>query len=274
MNNRTRILLGTCLLVGAIQLPAQVYTQGFEDPGWVPNTYPDWNEYSSTLTRVASGSITAASGGYYAQVGPGLIEGGTDSGAFTRLGGYSSTWPGGFTTSLDIFIDLTDAGVAAGTYGFDLSSAANGQDALHQRDFIFHVGALNDGNVWLGASNNSSFEINSGALTTQIMSSGWYTFQTDFTDVGGILSVDLSVFDSGGSTVFTTTRSSAEDIIATEVGGNRYMWFTYVDTVDGLAIDNAILTAVPEPSTYALLSFAALGLGLVIRRRLRSHKSD
>lgn len=220
--------------------------QGFEDPGFTapPMTsgYPDWQQYNSYVTRVPTGSggITSAAGAAHAIITPGTGF----TGAFTRLGGFDSTFDSGFATSVDVYIDVSDPAVAAKTYGFDISTAVNNQSGGHRRDFIFHAAAdnnTNPGAVLIAGSNNTNFAkrndletINHYAVTT----SAWYTFQWVFRDFGdGTLAVDLNLRDAGGVVLWTETRHDASDVIATQIGGHRYMWFTFVAVAE-LAIDN------------------------------------
>src|SRR5690606_24315249 len=104
--------------------------------------------------RLGWGGITSAGGGYHAVVDDGDGSSGSETGPFTRFGGYSDTWTGGFTTSLDIYLDPT---WAAGS-GFDYSVAANNKLGEHLRDFIFHVAKdSSEGKLLVGGSNNSNF---------------------------------------------------------------------------------------------------------------------
>ena len=62
----------------------------------------------------------------------------TDAYAFTRLGGYSSTFPtNGYTTSVDIYLDMRHG---RHRRQFEWSSAISNTAGGHRRDFIFHVG--------------------------------------------------------------------------------------------------------------------------------------
>src|ERR1019366_3229555 len=104
-------------LVAAIQvLAATHYFQGFET-----DTY-DW----SGVTRVASGTngVASAAGAFHAEAA---------DGAFTRFGGYESTFPaGGYTTSVDVYLNV-EAGNPNDTR-FDWSSAINQADGSFLRD--------------------------------------------------------------------------------------------------------------------------------------------
>ncbi len=238
--------------VAAIQ-PAQAgppHFEGFEDPGFAINTVPNWNNYNSVLTRVPSGTggIASKSGIFHANLDSTLLPAPPDdyTGAFTRLGGYSSVFPAsGFKAALDVYMDLNDPAVLNNTYGWDLSCAANNQSGGHRRDFVFHT-AGSPGQILVGGSNNTNFtrrndlgSINHYTLTA----TGWYTFEWVFRNNGaGVLAVDLNLRDSGGTLLWTETRSNASDLIASVVGGNRYMWFTFLE-VANLAIDNTRLNS-------------------------------
>ncbi len=201
-----------------------------------------WLPYNNNIVRVASGTdgIASKTGGYHASIDP---SDAAQSGVFTRLGGYSSSFGNGFIASQDIYIDLSDTNVVNDTYGWDLSVAANNQSGNGRRDFIFHAASNASGNVLIAGSNNTNFTRRNdlaGLNNHEITSSGWYTFEWVFRDSAGVLAVDLNLKDSGGSSLFTETRYTASDSIATIVGGNRYMWFTFLETSD-LRIDNTTL---------------------------------
>ncbi len=209
------------------------YFQGFEqDAVWSGTSDP---------TRVPTGTdgITAKTGGFYAQA---------VTGNFTRWGGYNTVFPtGGFTTSMDIYLDV--AGAFGNDTRFDYSSAANGQDGNHRRDYIFSGGFYNDTDATgtgprfvFSASNNApGFPKNPARSPYSITSSGWYTFKHRFYDNGGVLAVDLSIADSAGTTLTTWTLSDPSDVIATVVGGNRYGWIVNSGFAT-LPIDNSFMT--------------------------------
>ena len=237
------------------------YFQGFEDPVWVSGNYvdnpsTDWNDYNSHVSRLASGSngLVAAGGSAYAVIDSTVAAAGPDysnSGAFSRLGGYSGVFGSGWRATLDVYVNLNDPAISGATatngYGWDLSTAASTASAGYLRDFIFHAAAYDaTSGVFIAASNGSSDDaadrgpdLRSYATYATLTNSGWYTFEWLFRNTNGVLAVDLNVRDTNSTLLFTQTLSDPSDLIST-VGGNRYMWFTFLAT-DQLAIDNTTL---------------------------------
>lgn len=275
-----RSSLSLSLIVGAFALAsfftpqsgfAILHFEGFEDPGYVQGG-DNWNNLSgATIARAASGTagITSSSGVAHATLTPG-------NGPFTRFGGYSSNFAGGFTAQLDIYLDPA---AWSNEEGFDYSVAVNNQAGNHRRDFIFHVGMVGT-DFLVNASNNTNFDFSAFKLNNEnsmnnytLTDAGWYTFEQDFRDDGGVLAVDFNLYDDSDTLLYTVTRSDPSDLIATDIGGNRYGWFTYNDQ-NGLAIDNTNLVAVPEASTILVWSALSLGFGTTVAfRRKRSQNA-
>lgn len=255
------------ILLGLAVLPGRaMFFNGFETDtaGW------DVFGGSFDAVRVASGTdgIASSTGAWHGQAGT----------AATNWGGYSSVWPAfGYSTAVDVYLDV-DAGWANDTR-FDWTSAINNSAGSHRRDFIFNGGFYDDaggpgtGNRFVfSASNNAgrtnSYPKNPGRDPIAIDQTGWYTFQHDFYDNGGVLAVDLTIAAAGGPTIHSWTLSDPSDLVGI-LGGNRYGWFAN-NEFPYLAIDNSRLdlaaSAVPEPGTLLLLGG---GLALVARRRKR-----
>lgn len=174
--------------------------------------------------------------------GVGIFDDANDSGPFSRFDGYTSTWPvDGWVAETDIYLDPS----WATSSGFDYSVAANGSDNLHQRDFIFHVTKdASTGKLLVAGSNNTNFAVREDLENInhyEVTTAGWYTFRHTFRDAGGYLAVDLQLVDINGTVLFTETRSNAADLIPTEVGGNRYGWFTFIAVDGGIQVDNTKL---------------------------------
>jgi nitrous oxidase accessory protein NosD len=230
----------TCPLDPGALGAATPWDQGFEADtvGW----YDQNTTWSGEVVQVASGTggIVSSAGSFHATATQSDVNQapGDFTGPFTRFDGYRDKWPGGYQAEIDIYLDtawpLGD--------GFDYSVASNGQDGSHQRDFIFHVTKdTSTGGLYVAGSNNSNFapreDLDTLSNNLEITTSGWYTFRHTFRDDGGALAVDLQVLDSGGTVLFTETRSAAADLISTEVGGNRYGWFTHITVTGGIQID-------------------------------------
>jgi hypothetical protein len=258
------------------------YSQDFSDPNWVSGSYvnnpsTDWNDYNSHVSRVASGTdgIVSLDGIAHAVIdSTASPAAGDNTGAYSRLGGYSSVFGAGYRVAQDVYVDLNDPQVRNATstsgYAWDLSAAANGQNGSYFRDFIFHAAAYDPTGVVIAASNNSSDSADNrgGDLRTGnhavITSSGWYTFQWLFRNTNNVLAVDLSVMDTNGVVLFTQTLSNPGDLISSMVGGHRYLWFTFVNT-DKLPIGKTILEReVPVAVSLASGSSFAVGTNTVV----------
>lgn len=269
-------LISGALFAGSASAGTQ-YSNGFETDtaGWFGQANPP-------PTRVASGvgGIPSSSGGFYAQA---------FAGDFTRWGGYNYTVGGGipttfkpYSTMVDIYLDVT--GGARDDTRFDYTSAINGADGNHRRDFAFNAGFYADTDIGLpiapgfviSASNNTgranSFPQNPGRDPYAITTTGWYTFEHTFYEAGGKLAVDLSILDATNAAMLHSwTLTDSSDLIAL-IGGNRYGLFDSIEFAS-LAIDNSKMTtedaaanAVPEPATVALFGLGVAGLAFRRRR--------
>jgi hypothetical protein len=242
--------------------PPGPYFNGFET-----NTAGWFNLSGATITRRPSGyptgmggyasGISSATDGYHARLGidpsPDTCPSGGGPqpiyyGPYTNWGGYSSIFPtGGYTTSVDIYLDVTWASTHLDKR-FDWASAVNNTSGSHQRDFVFNAGTEPTGFVISGSNNSTrcgAFPGNPGNLPVHVMVSGWYTFEHTFTGVtGGPLTVFMRVVNkSTNAVVGAWVRSDPMDIIGVTVGGNRYGWFVQ-NEIDQLAIDNSRRTGI------------------------------
>jgi len=245
------------MAVASADAPPGPYFNGFETntAGWSPNS-------GGTIARQPSGyntgpggyadGIASADGSFHARLGldpnPHICMSGggprpVHRGPLTNWGGYSSIFPlGGYTTRVDIYLDVQWASTQFDRR-FDWSSAINNTSGMHRRDFIFNAGTEPTGFV-ISAGNNgdrcNSFPQNPGQLPIHIITSGWYTFEHNFTGVpGGPLIVNMRVIDkTTNAVVGTWVLSNPSDILGVTVGGNRYGWFVQ-NEIDQLAIDNS-----------------------------------
>lgn len=194
-----------------------------------------WFDDGVEISRVSSGTngITSADGSYHAEV---------IGGAFTRWGGYESTFPtDGYITQIDIYLNMEENSIEDTDKRFDFSSAINDPSGVHRRDFIFSVGTdpLVPGQFAMSASNNSpGWPSNPGRDPYFVNESGWYTFRHTFLNNGGILEVKMDVLNESGTVLKTWILSDPTDEIGVTVGGNRYGWFVDSD-FNFLAVDNS-----------------------------------
>jgi hypothetical protein len=249
---RMRTKKKTCLvaagmILAAISVAFAAFFQGFEfdDSGWIGATRVP------TATHLVP---TKPPGAFHAED----LNG--DALTFTRWGGYGKTFPpGGYTTSVDIYLDITapyGSAMNLTPYGndtrFDWSSAVNKPDCLHRRDFVFNAGFYTDTDITgvgprfvISASTNATrsgaFPKDPGKMPYTILVEGWYTFEHRFRDNGGgVLAVDLTIKNAVGAPLMMWTLTDPSDIIGTTVGGNRYGWFV-IDEFPFLAFDTSAL---------------------------------
>jgi len=217
-------LAGTALAAEPLE-----YEQDFsvDTAGWFDSS----NGWVGTVTHNASDETATFEG--------------DSSGPFSRFGGYSDTWPAdGYTAEIDVYLDPA---WSVGE-GFDYSVASSRSNGDHLRDFIFHVGVVDEAGVQgllVNGSNNTDFTTNSFKLLNDnggdyyvVETAGWYTLQHAFRADAGVLAVDLNLRDADNNVVWTATRTNAGDTVADVVGGNRYGWFNHIEVADGIEVDN------------------------------------
>jgi hypothetical protein len=255
--------------------PPAPYVNGFENAGDAITGVTADNQAMFDVTRVSSGTdgINSASGAFYAQAAHNDYNTGTLN-QFTRLGGYSSTFPvGGFTTSVDVYLDMSLA-TGSNDQRFDWSSAIGDTAGNHRRDFIFSVGTSDLANQFvMSASNNApGWPANPGRDPFTITNTGWYTLQYKFYDSGsGVLAVDMTVLNAAHALLHTWTLSDPTDIIGTTVGGNRYGWLVYTD-FSTLALDNISRTS--GTATLGTCPVAVTGTNPVVYMLLADCTTD
>jgi len=255
---RTWLIAGGMILAAATVAFAAFF-QGFEvnTDGWT----------GATRVMSLTHGVPSKSGAFHAedQNGSGLT--------YTFWGGDSKTFPpGGYTTSVDIYLDISAPYMNVTGYAndtrFDWSSAIGTPGCDHRRDFVFNAGFYNDIDTTgagprfvISASTNATrsgaFPKNPGKDPFPINVEGWYTFEHRFYAVppgpGGVLRVDLTIKNAAGLPLHTWTLSDPSDIIGTTVGGNQYGWFV-INEFPYLGFDTSMLVgyqdfcAVP-PST-------------------------
>lgn len=201
---------------------------------------------SGSITRVSSGTdgVASSGGGYHA------IVDGSPVGPNTQLGGYSSTWPGEWKTSIDIYLDPAwDEDT-----GFNYAVATNNVSGVGLRDFVFQAGVLNDESTE-GVAQFVALADTSGSGTSNplkhikdmpanrravITSADWYTIEHSFRNIDGRLIVTVTLLDSSDTVIksWNLGYEWVNDLIPDTVGGNRYGWFSKTNVPSGIAIDN------------------------------------
>jgi hypothetical protein len=284
-------------LVGPANAVTPTYSNGFES-----NTDGWFTDFGGTITKqdnlyvnaggYASG-IESASGDSHARLERTAVFGPDDprpacftedsgggpkvrcQGPFTRWGGYGSTWYGGWTTQVDIYLDATYAHANAdsepgnpllvsdptnpyvkGTR-FDYSSAVNNAQGNFIRDFGFNVATGPDLHgveppcsgffvtAGMNVNRSGADAYDQGHDPTCIPDSGWYTFKHTFREntSTGFLEVLMEIIPVDGTDPAATWTIQSPDPISSgdpskDVGCNRYGWFTNQE-IWGLPIDNA-----------------------------------
>jgi hypothetical protein len=243
---KTTYLVVAALIAMTVTVTYAAFFQSFETDtsGW------------DGATRVPSGTrlVPSKTGAFHAE------DQNLSGLTFTRWGGYGKTFPpGGYTTTVDIYLDITAPYMNGTGYAndtrFDWSSAVNTPQCAHRRDFVFNAGFYNNTDLTdptgtgprfvISASNNATRSgadpKNPGRMPYTIYLEGWYTFEHRFRDNGfGMLAVDLTIKNAAGVTLMMWTLSDPSDVIGTTVGGNRYGWFV-INEFPFLAFDTSAL---------------------------------
>ena len=239
-------LVAAGLILAAVTVTFAAFFQSFETDtsGW------------TGATRVTSGthSVPSKTGAFHAE------DQNLSGLTYTFWGGDSKTFPpGGYTTSVDIYLDIAPPYINGSLTGyandtrFDWSSAIGTPGCDHRRDFVFNAGFYNDVDTTgagprfvISASNNagrgSSFPKNPGRMPYTINVEGWYTFEHQFRDNGaGVLAVDLRIKNAAGLVLMMWTLSDPSDVIGSTVGGNQYGWFVQNEFSPALPFDTSML---------------------------------
>jgi hypothetical protein len=260
------------LMCSAPALALVPYFDGFEDPGWVPDTnWPgDRYEWGERETHSAA-SIPASKSGSTAHY---RLDSSHDGYVFHALGGYTQ-WGDthqDWYCSVDVWIDLDDPQIGTGAWWMELDLAQN-KGTGHYRDFMFHllddpntdtVVAWLDGNGYIGRWPPNADDVRTKEYYAEMTETGWYTFSWVTTDIGGQIQVETFVDDQK---VSSDTNAAWVTTGPQPYGGQRYhaVWSypeDYVVRLDNLTTAEYVI---PEPASLVLLGLG--GLMLLRRRR-------
>jgi hypothetical protein len=90
---------------------------------------------------------------------------------------------------------------------------------------------------------------NAGGCTsgpTTVSTSGWYTFNEDFTPLDGVVYVTYTILNASGGTVFNKSHpvsnpNTSEPLLASATGGPNYYWLPDEDAL-GLPVADISLS--------------------------------
>ncbi|WP_269539911.1 hypothetical protein [Cerasicoccus fimbriatus] len=256
----TRSLLCVSLICSSAAVAQNTYVETFEDPSFDASvSNPSWNNYGGTITRQTGtvNGVSASSGTAFGLV----LDPANDGGVFSRLGGSQTDFMDGFTVSQDFYVDMSDPLINSGNFGdysYDLTTATNDTSEAYQRDFFFNVASSGTGEVWVTTTNQTFFgpsPVDRFDDRAVINSSGWYTMEWQFTSNGSNAALNSIIRNSAGNSIWASQEVSPFPIATT--GGHRYLWNTFEDTTNGLALDSSFSEGVDiitlTPSTVEIV---------------------
>jgi hypothetical protein len=162
------------------------------------------------------------------------------SGPYTKFGStvHHAIFPaGGFTTSIQLYIDASWAGAHPGNVvDWDVALRDNTGAFLEDNAFNLCSTSAGGGGFYVSTSFGAG-----GCSTgpTELSVSGWYTFNLTFTSAGGQVVDTYSVLNSAASPVFSDTVPTGN--ATTGVGGPDYGWLPDEDVL-GLPVSHVSLS--------------------------------
>ena len=228
------------VVYGTIDIVKQSFSNGGGSNYGVSVASPvgQGNKYA----RLSGGGT--GSGGYLTGPAGCPVPGGENcTGAYTLWGtGGTSKVFSPFSTTIKIYVDSVWAAAHPGQV-VDWDTALNTNTGGFLSDFAFNMcstaagggGFYVDDSQGAGGCASPTDPNYIGALTT----AGWYTFNHQFTNVGGTLYTHYSILNSANAVVASYTLNTGFPIAT--VGGPLYGWFPDED-VNGLPVANSQLT--------------------------------
>ena len=216
---------------GTIDVVSQSFSN---DGGYAPAVAGPGKQRSYARVSGAGTDQTSISGcpspGSENCTGPYVLYGGT---------GTDSVFPAsaGFASSVKIYLDTAWAAANPGQV-VDWDVSLNDNTGNFLEDFVFNLCTSSDdgGGFYASISNNAG-----GCSTgpTEITTSGWYTFETQFFSIGGNIDVNYVLVDPTGGTVLNQLQQPG--IATADAGGPNYGWFPDEDVL-GLPVAQISLT--------------------------------
>ncbi|MDR3643420.1 MAG: hypothetical protein P4L74_07420 [Candidatus Doudnabacteria bacterium] len=267
------------LMFAGLSQAGTIFNQGFESntSGWTPS---NGGSPVGTITRVASGTggITAASGGFYAQItnSPNdYMSGYGDYGfSYFGAGGDPTVYPGSaFSESISVYIDPSSAGT---NYWIDFTPGTSIPDGVG----CGNSACGDEHNFRLAYDGSSvSVAVDGGGTMSVLNNPGWYTFQATFakgSHPGDLVQTNMNIL-SGTNLIGTAAvlgNSDGETLTSANLSGTGFVWFAVAQNgAPTLNIDNlnaSTLGSTPEPATWGLGGTALLLLGIAKKKALKA----
>ena len=185
------------------------------------------------LTPATTESVTGCSrpGGEYC-AGPYVVYG---------TGSYAVFPSTGFSTSIKIYIDTAWAAANQGQV-FDSDVSLNNNTGGYLVDNLYNLCSTATG--WAVSVSQNAGGCTSGPTT--LTTSGWYTFEEDFTPLNGDVYVTYTVLNASGGSVFNASHpvenpNTGLPLAIAATGGPNYYWIPDEDVL-GLPVADISLT--------------------------------
>lgn len=183
-----------------------------------------------------------------------------------------------FTMAVDFTVSAANAS-SSSTYGFGLFglnstfSGASSSLAYYLADVTFGSASqirivkvqTSPANVTLASQTGTAYKLTLGST---------YSLKLDVVASSGSVSMTFGLYDSTGTLMGSSiTGTDSSSPLSGEYFGLRDR-YTGTNTLHTVSYDNFSITAVPEPSTYALIGSALIGSAAFgVRRRQRKRTS-
>lgn len=231
-----------------------VYTENFDS--LITNSTTTWNNNSTLPGWYASGFAQPMSASTGSSATPDLSSFGNNMSTERALGSITGAAGGSQTIVFGARLNNTSGSTITGlTIAYDGEQWRNGGTAMQDRlNFQYRI---------FGVGETASIDAANGLST--------------WTDVNALDFASV-VFAGGpvGGSLLGVTSNITGNLTGLSVANGKDIWIRWVDSDvhgtgnmdDALAIDNFRVSAIPEPSTYALLLGAVVAIVACVRRRV------